>query len=53
MSALVLDIEHPVRGDLGLWLVEEGNFGLLFAEQKGQAALFTSEEGEDGSELHL
>lgn len=33
--------------------MEEGKFGLLLTEWKGQAALFTSEEGEDGSELHL
>lgn len=42
-----------VGGDLGPWLVEEGKFGPMLTELTGQAALVTSEEGEEGSALPL
>lgn len=42
---------YPVRDDLGPWLAGEGKFGPKFILLKGQATLFTEEEGEDGKGL--
>lgn len=42
---------YPVRDDLGPWLAGEAKFGPKFIQLKGQATLFTTEEGEDGKGL--